>query len=95
MKIDDQTIYHIADLAALKIESQKLEQLKSDMNEILHFVEQIDQQNTQHIHPMTHPLDMTQRLREDKIMADQTQRSFGQLSPYFTDGYYTVPKVVE
>jgi len=51
--------------------------------------------DTKDIQPMAHPLDATQRLREDKVTEENQRDKFQAVAPSAEKGLYLVPKVIE
>ena len=51
--------------------------------------------NTDSVAPLAHPLDVTQRLREDEVTESNRRDELQQLAPEVEEGLYLVPKVIE
>jgi aspartyl-tRNA(Asn)/glutamyl-tRNA(Gln) amidotransferase subunit C len=93
MTIDE--IKKLAKLAHLSITTEEIEKYK-DINDILAFVETIKKTDTQHIKPMTHPISMTQRLREDQVTEENQRPDLQKIVPQpMESGLYLVPAVLE
>jgi len=93
LKIDD--INNIAHLARLRIDPDDLEQYTTDLSNILHLVEQMNQTNTDNIEPMAHPFDAAQRLRTDEATEPDQRDKFQKNAPDVEQGLYRVPRVIE
>lgn len=85
----------IAQLARLKFDEDQLEEFTSGLCQILELIEQMNQIDTESTVPLAHPLDMVQRLREDKVTEENQQEKFLTLAPASEGGLYLVPKVIE
>ncbi len=51
--------------------------------------------DTTGIEPMSHAMDLVQRLREDKAVEPDRREAFQAIAPAVEDGLYLVPRVVE
>jgi aspartyl-tRNA(Asn)/glutamyl-tRNA(Gln) amidotransferase subunit C len=51
--------------------------------------------NTDNIEPLSHPLEITARLREDKVTEIDQRAHFQEIAPAVDNGHYLVPKVIE
>ena len=95
MSLTPDDVKAIARLARLAIAEQDIPAYAKNLSSILDFVAQLDRADTSKVQPMAHPLDMTQRLREDAV-TDQAQRErYQENAPQVEAGLYLVPKVVE
>ncbi len=67
MSITPKEVQKIAHLARLQINDDEVDQYAVELSNIISFVEKMNTADTQDIEPMAHPLDIIQRLREDKV----------------------------
>ncbi|QMU61544.1 MAG: Asp-tRNA(Asn)/Glu-tRNA(Gln) amidotransferase subunit GatC [Gammaproteobacteria bacterium] len=95
MSISPEEVLKIANLARLQIKQDEVEQYATDLSNIITLVEQMNAVDTQDILPMAHPLDATQRLREDKVTEENQRDKFQTIAPSAEKGLYLVPKVIE
>lgn len=95
MDLDNQTVHNIARLARLNIDDSEVDKYRSELSNILAFVEQMDAVDTQGIEPMTHPFDATLRLREDEVSETNQRDKFQAIAPNSEQGLYLVPKVID
>ena len=51
--------------------------------------------DTSDVEPMAHPLQMSQRLREDRVTEENQRELFQSIAPATANGLYLVPKVIE
>lgn len=95
MQLSPNDVLKIAHLARLSIDEQAIDNYANNLSGILDFVEQMNAVNTQGVEPMAHPLEMSQRLRED-VVTETDQRDMLQASaPAVEAGLYLVPKVID
>ena len=95
MSISKEDVLKIANLARLQINQNELDQYATDLSSIISLVEQMNTVDTKNIVPMAHPLDATQRLREDKVTEENQRDKFQSIAPLAEKGLYLVPKVIE
>lgn len=95
MSLDTDDIKAIAKLARLKVDEADVPQYATNLSSILHLVEQMNSVNTEGVVPMSHPLDVVQRLREDVVTESNQRDEFQKVAPATRDGLYLVPKVIE
>lgn len=94
MSLSIADVEKIALLARLSVTPDDAPRYASSLSAILEFVSQLDQVNTDHISPMSHPLDLTQRLRDDQITETNERDLFQKIAPKTVAGLYLVPKVI-
>ncbi len=95
MTLKTEDVRNIAHLARLQIDDDSLDQYTSALSDILTLVEQMNEVDTSGIRPMAHPLDATQRLREDAVTEPNLRDKFQAIAPDVEKGLYRVPKVIE
>jgi len=95
MKIDEETVRNIAELAQLKFGPDDTHEYIKSMSNILDMVEEMQAVNTESIEPMAHPLDQVQRLRSDTVTETDHRELYQSIAPATEDGLYLVPKVIE
>jgi aspartyl-tRNA(Asn)/glutamyl-tRNA(Gln) amidotransferase subunit C len=88
-------IRRLARLARIELGDAEAVSLGRDMDDILAMVEQMGAVDTRGIEPMSHPQEMPQRLREDRVTEGDERERFLALAPQSEDGLYRVPKVIE
>ena len=95
MSLDKATVARIASLARIRIPNEELEGLAGELNNILGWVEQLDEVPTDDVAPMTRRADLKLRWREDKVTDGGIRDKVLANAPDARDGFFTVPKVVE
>jgi len=95
MSLDKATVSKIANLARLQISEDEIEGLSKELNDILHWVEKLDQVNTDGVEPMTSVANMSLFRRDDVITSGNIRDKVLANAPDTEDGYFLVPKVVE
>ncbi|UYM15146.1 Asp-tRNA(Asn)/Glu-tRNA(Gln) amidotransferase subunit GatC [Endozoicomonas euniceicola] len=95
MAIDASEVQKVAHLARLSIDDSQVEATAGTINKILDLVDQMQSVNTDNVEPMAHPLDATQRLREDVVTEPNNRETLQSCAPAVEDGLFLVPKVIE
>jgi aspartyl-tRNA(Asn)/glutamyl-tRNA(Gln) amidotransferase subunit C len=93
LKADD--VNKIAHLARLGINAEDVDNYARDLSGILELVTQLEALDTTDVQPMAHPMDQTQRLREDRVSEVDQHKLFQSLAPQVEAGLYLVPKVID
>jgi aspartyl-tRNA(Asn)/glutamyl-tRNA(Gln) amidotransferase subunit C len=60
-------VQHIATLARLKLDDAEFDDVVDKLSRIVDFVDQLQVAATDHVLPMAHPLNMSQRFRTDEV----------------------------
>ncbi|HYE00070.1 MAG TPA: Asp-tRNA(Asn)/Glu-tRNA(Gln) amidotransferase subunit GatC [Alphaproteobacteria bacterium] len=95
MSLDKATVARIAHLARIKVPEGELDHLAGELNTILHFVEQLNEVDTQGVPPMTSVVAMGLRRREDAVTDGGQVEAVVANAPNHVAGFFAVPKVVE
>ena len=93
MKADE--IQKIGRLARLLIKDEEAADMAATLSEIFDLVEQLDAADLEGVEPLAHPLDLVQRLREDRVTEGGCREAAQAVAPQVADGLYLVPKVIE
>lgn len=95
MRLDAKEVRAIATLARLAISADDIAVYARNLSRIIDFVDQLNQTDTDAVEPMAHPLNMTQRLREDEVSEGNQRELFQRNAPLTEAGLYLVPRVIE
>ncbi len=95
MSLDKSEVQKIAWLARLAIDEQDIPNYSDELTNILDLVEHMNSANTEGISPISHPLDLSARLRADEVTENNQRDHFQENAPLTSDGCYLVPKVIE
>jgi len=95
MSLDKSDIDKIAWLARISISEEDTPNYINDVSNILELVEKMNNVDTDNIEPLAHPLEITARLREDKVTETDQRTHFQEIAPAVDNGHYLVPKVIE
>ncbi|MHA1108653.1 MAG: Asp-tRNA(Asn)/Glu-tRNA(Gln) amidotransferase subunit GatC [Alphaproteobacteria bacterium] len=95
MSVDKSTVLRIAELASIEVPEAELERLAGDLDKILHWVEQLNEIDTEGVAPMSSVADMNLRWREDVVTDGDCRDKVLANVPESRDGFFVVPKVIE
>ena len=95
MSIDKSDIEHLCNLSKLNLDDEEQSVFLSQMQSILDMIEELQEVDTGDIEPMAHPLQMTQRLRDDEVTEFNDREKYHKNTDFAEDGFYKVPKVIE
>lgn len=93
--MDIKTVKKVASLARLKMSEEELEKYKPQLENILKFVEQLGEVNTDNIEPLANVVDIKLRLREDEVTDGGIAQDVLANAPEELEDFFVVPKVVE
>ena len=95
MSITKQDVAKVANLARIKMTDEKMEELLPQLSNIIGFVEQLSEVDTNNVEPLASVADITLRLREDEVTDGGYQEEILMNAPDKLEGYFGVNKVVE
>ena len=95
MSLSLDEVRRIARLARIELSPSETETTRDQLNGIFAFIEQLQSVDTTGIEPMSHAVDVVQRLREDKVTEPDRRADFQKIAPDVEAGLYLVPKVIE
>ena len=95
MEINCETIKHLADLSDLALNDAETEALTSDLQNIIGYISQLDELDTNDIEPTYQVFEMENVWREDKIKPQEASREeLLNLTREEKDNQIKVPKVL-
>ena len=95
MSLSLDEVRRIARLARIELSPSETETTRDQLNGIFTFIEQLQTVDTTGIEPMSHAVDVVQRLREDRVTELDRRADFQKIAPDVEAGLYLVPKVIE
>ena len=93
--MDKKTVTTISYLSRLRIDKEKEEKIVKDLDNIIEFVDQLNDTDTSDVEPLTNPLEKTAKTRSDQITAKNLKKELLEIAPSTNDDYFLVPRVVE
>jgi aspartyl-tRNA(Asn)/glutamyl-tRNA(Gln) amidotransferase subunit C len=98
MKITDQEVRRVAELASLALRDDEVERMANDLDNILSHIDKLNELDTAGVEPMAQVLfdaEETATLREDRERPCLSNAEALANAPLSGSGYFKVPKVIE
>ena len=95
MSVDTATVRHIAKLARIAMSDAEVEALVPELNNILGWVEQLQEVDVTGVEPMTAVIPNKLRLRDDQVTDGGIREAVLANAPVAEHGFFAVPKVIE
>lgn len=94
MSVTLKDVEHIAGLARLELSDEEKEKFTHQLNQILTYVEKLNELDTTNVEPLSHVIELKNRFREDRVEPGLTPEEALRNAPSRTDKYFKVPKVI-
>ncbi|MFZ0455455.1 MAG: Asp-tRNA(Asn)/Glu-tRNA(Gln) amidotransferase subunit GatC [Ignavibacteriaceae bacterium] len=94
MAVTIKDVEHIAELARLKFKEKELENFTHQLNDILSYVEKLNELDTENIEPLSHPVENTNVFREDEVKPSVSREDALKNAPDKNESFFKVPKVI-
>jgi len=95
MSLDKSTLERVAYLARIKINNSEIDKMTEELNNIMKWIEELNEVDITDVQPMTGVSNMTLREREDKVTDGGYQDKIVSNAPEKINTSFTVPKVIE
>ncbi len=95
MSVSPEQVRHIAKLARIGMSDEEIERLVPELNNILGWVEQLGEVDTDGVEPLTAVIDQKLRLRDDAVTDGDIRDEVLANAPEAQHGFFAVPKVIE
>ncbi len=95
MALTENDLRRLARLARIRIEDDETGPLLAQMGGILGLIDQLQAVDTRGVEPLSHALELQQRLRQDTVTEIDRRAQFQAVAPQVEAGLYLVPKVIE
>ena len=94
MKVNDELIDKLANLARLEFNAEEKEEIKNDLQQMIGFIDKLNELDTTGVEPLRHMSENINILREDIVTGmigrDETFKNAG----VHNDQFFKVPKVI-
>ena len=94
MEISKDTVKYVAHLARIKLGQEELGIFSVQLEQILKYMEKLNETEIGHIPPTSHILPLKNVYREDKIKDSLDIDSALKNAPQKKNGHFSVPKVI-
>ncbi len=95
MSIDSSTVKKVASLARIAVTDSEADALVPELNNLLHWVDQLGQVDVSGVEPMTAIIPNHLRLRDDAVTDGNVRDKVLANAPQAEHGFFAVPKVIE
>ncbi len=90
-----QEIEKLATLARIAIDESTIAEVTERLGSVLELVDQLQAADTSGVEAISHPMQGTQRLREDEVTEINQREALQAIAPDTEEGLFLVPKVIE
>ena len=95
MSVDEKTVRHVAKLARIAMSDAEIAALVPELNQILGWVDQLAEVDTDGVEPLTAVIEQKLRLRDDVVTDGDLRDQVLANAPDAQHGFFAVPKVIE
>jgi len=95
MSVTKSEVEHIAKLAKLKFDESEIDGFTSQLNQILEYVDKLNELDTDNVKPLSHPVEGQNVFREDELKDSISTEDALKNSASKTEEYFKVPKVIK
>lgn len=93
--ITDETIEYVGILSKLELDAAQKEQAKKDLEEMLDYIDQLGELDTEGVEPMSHVHPLCNRFREDVVTNGDDREHILVNAPEEKDGMFVVPRTFD
>lgn len=94
MKVTEEIIDHIAHLSRLEFQGEAKEAIRQDMENIIRFMEKLQEVDTENVEPLIFMTKEINHLREDVAVQTVTHEEALKNAPKKDSDYFRIPKVL-
>ena len=95
MEVNDAMIEKLAHLARLKFNDAEKQEIKTDLQRMIVFVEKLNELDLEGIEPLLHMSDEVNVLREDEVKGSVSRSEALKNAPSHDEQFFKVPKVIK
>jgi aspartyl-tRNA(Asn)/glutamyl-tRNA(Gln) amidotransferase subunit C len=94
MTLTPDDVLHVAELARLSLRPEEIGPFTRQLNDILAYVQQLQEVDTNGVPPTAHVVPVTTPFREDRVTAGLDRERALDNAPAREDGAFVVPRVI-
>lgn len=94
MALTREEVLKVSKLAKLEFTNEEIEKYQQELNEILNYIDMLDELDTENIKPLSQINNDTNNLKEDEVKPSLLVEDALKNAPETVDGTIVVPKVV-
>ena len=95
VKISKDEVAHVAHLARLEFDETEMEKFTAQLNDILRYMDNLNEVDTSGVAPMTHAIAQKNAFREDTVGSSLPSEDSLANAPEARGGCFQVPKVID
>lgn len=95
MSVTEKDVRYMAGLARLQLSEEEVKSFAEDMNDILGYMDQLSEVDTDNVEPLEHVIELDSRFRKDEAKAPLPHGEALKNAPDADSDYFRVPKVIE
>jgi aspartyl-tRNA(Asn)/glutamyl-tRNA(Gln) amidotransferase subunit C len=94
MALTREEVLHVAELARLSLSPEEIELFTLQLNEILEYVEKLQELDTSGVAPLAHVIPLFNVFREDQVRESLPLDAVLENAPAREDGNFLVPRII-
>lgn len=94
MSITKNDVIHVAGLARLGLNDDETQKYEKELNDVLNFMEKLNELNTEGIEPTSHVLDIHNVFRQDVVEESLNVEDVLANAPDRDEDYFKVPSIL-
>ena len=94
MSLTREDVEKVALLARLRLTPEELEQMTSQLGQVLGYIQQLEELDTEGVEPLAHPLDLFNVLADDELQQGLSRDKALAAAPKSDDECFLVPAVL-
>jgi aspartyl-tRNA(Asn)/glutamyl-tRNA(Gln) amidotransferase subunit C len=94
MKVNDELVDKLANLARLEFNAQEKEEIKNDLQQMIGFIDKLNELDTTGVEPLLHMSGNINVLREDEVKGSISREDAFRNAPLHDEQFFKVPKVI-
>lgn len=95
MEVNDAMVDKLAHLSRLKFNEAEKKEIKKDLQNMIAFVEKLDELNLEGVKPLLHIGEEVNVLREDEVKGSISREEAFKNAPLHDERFFKVPKVIK
>jgi aspartyl-tRNA(Asn)/glutamyl-tRNA(Gln) amidotransferase subunit C len=95
MEVNDPLVDKLAHLARLKFNDEEKQEIKTDLQRMIAFVEKLNELDLDGVEPLLHLSDEINVLREDEVKGSVSREEALKNAPAHDEQFIKVPKVIK
>jgi aspartyl/glutamyl-tRNA(Asn/Gln) amidotransferase, C subunit len=95
MEVNDDLINNLAQLARLEFNDAERDEIKSDLQKMIAFIDKLNELDTTGVEPLLHMSENINVLREDEVKGTISREEALKNAPLHDEQFFRVPKVIK